>query len=72
MQQTGAALGVAALTSVAASHGRAAALLTGAGIAVAALVVAGLFIRPVRPIRATVPSTMEGADDRLAPLAHSE
>ena len=72
MQQTGAALGVAALTSVAASHGRAAALLTGAGIAVAALVVAGLFIRPVRPLRATVPPSMEGADDQLAPLALSE
>jgi MFS family permease len=38
----------------------------------AALVVAGLFIRPVRPIRATVPSSMEGVDDQLAPLALSQ
>jgi EmrB/QacA subfamily drug resistance transporter len=49
MQQTGAALGVAALTSVAVSHGQSAALLTGAGIVLAALLIAAVAIHPVRP-----------------------
>jgi EmrB/QacA subfamily drug resistance transporter len=48
MQQAGAALGVAALTSVAASHGRSAALLTGAGIILVALLVALAAVRPAR------------------------
>jgi EmrB/QacA subfamily drug resistance transporter len=48
MQQTGGALGVAALTSVAVAHGRSAALLTGTGIVVVALVIAYLYVRPVR------------------------
>jgi EmrB/QacA subfamily drug resistance transporter len=48
MQQTGAALGVAALTSIAASHGRSDALLSGAGIILVALVVATVAIRPPR------------------------
>jgi MFS family permease len=46
MQQTGAALGVAALTSVAVSYGRADALLAGSGIILAALLVAVVAIRP--------------------------
>jgi EmrB/QacA subfamily drug resistance transporter len=46
MQQTGAALGVAALSSVAASHGRSDALLSGAGIILVALLVAVVLIRP--------------------------
>jgi MFS family permease len=49
MQQTGGALGVAALTSVAVAHGRSDALLVGTVIAVVALVVAALVIRPGRP-----------------------
>lgn len=46
MQQTGAALGIAALTSVAVAHGRGAALLVGSGIITVALVVAVVFVRP--------------------------
>lgn len=49
MQQTGGALGVAALTSVALAHGRSTALLTGTGIVVVALVISALVIRPGRP-----------------------
>jgi predicted MFS family arabinose efflux permease len=49
MQQTGGALGVAALTSIAASHGRSNALLTGTGITLVALVIAYAFVRPLRP-----------------------
>jgi EmrB/QacA subfamily drug resistance transporter len=59
MQQTGAALGVAALTSVATSFGRADALLTGAGIIVVALLVALLAVNPPRPPRS--PDALERA-----------
>jgi MFS family permease len=48
-QQTGAALGVAALTSIAISHGRSDALLTGAGFILVAFVIALFAIRPARP-----------------------
>jgi EmrB/QacA subfamily drug resistance transporter len=69
MQQTGAALGVAALSSVAASHGRSDALLTGAGIIAVALVVALFAIRPAR--RPDVPEAEELAEEML-PLVLSE
>ena len=49
MQQTGGALGVAALTSVELAHGRSDALLTGTAIALIALTIAALVIRPGRP-----------------------
>lgn len=61
MQQTGAALGVAALTSVATSHGRSDALLTGAGILVAALLVAVIAVTPDRHPR--TPDTVELAKE---------
>lgn len=48
MQQTGGALGVAALSSIAATHGQSNALLTGAGFTVVALAIAFFAIRPVR------------------------
>ncbi|MBW4029752.1 MAG: MFS transporter [Acidobacteria bacterium] len=51
MQQTGGALGVAILSTVALAHGRATALEVGSGIALVALVVAALAIRPARPDR---------------------
>jgi MFS family permease len=51
MQQTGGALGVAALTSIAVSHGRSDALLTGTGIILVALLIASLAIKPLRPLR---------------------
>jgi MFS family permease len=69
MQQTGAALGVAALTSVASAHGRSDALLTGAGITVVALAVAYLAIRPAR--QTARPSAEESAE-ALMPLLLSE
>jgi EmrB/QacA subfamily drug resistance transporter len=50
MQQTGGALGVAALTSIAVSHGRSDALLTGSGIILVALVIAALAIKPARHV----------------------
>jgi EmrB/QacA subfamily drug resistance transporter len=49
MQQTGGALGVAILSTIALAHGRSRALEVGSGIAVLALVVAALAIRPPRP-----------------------
>ena len=58
MQQTGAALGIAALTSIAVSHGRAAALLTGTGIICVALVVALVFVRPTTPPETPTPETL--------------
>ncbi|MCU1490008.1 MAG: major facilitator superfamily 1 [Acidimicrobiaceae bacterium] len=61
MQQTGAALGVAALSSIAISHGRSDALLAGAGIVLVALAVAGIAIRPVR--RAQAPTAEELAEE---------
>jgi EmrB/QacA subfamily drug resistance transporter len=69
MQQTGAALGVAALTSVAASHGRSDALLTGAAVIAVALVVAVVAVRPGRPARA--PGALEQAE-AIEPLVLSE
>jgi EmrB/QacA subfamily drug resistance transporter len=66
MQQTGAALGVAALTSVSISHGRSDALLTGAGIILVALLVAVIALRPPRQSRTT--SAQELAQE-LEPLA---
>ncbi len=57
MQQTGGALGVAILSTIALAHGRSLALEVGSGIAVLALVVAALAIRPPRPVR--VPSDEE-------------
>ena len=69
MQQTGAALGVAVLTSVAASHGRSVALLTGAGFTLVALAIAFFSIRPARP---TEPATAEEAAQEMVPLLLSE
>jgi EmrB/QacA subfamily drug resistance transporter len=69
MQQTGAALGVAALTSIAVSHGRSDALLVGAGIIAVGFVIAYLAIRPVRPPQAASP--VEAAEEVL-PLVLTE
>ena len=69
MQQTGAALGVAALTSVAASHGRSDALLTGTGIILVALLVAAVAIRPSR--RPRIPDA-EVVAEEMTPLLLSE
>jgi EmrB/QacA subfamily drug resistance transporter len=63
MQQSGAALGVAALTSIATSHGRADALLAGAGIAAVALVLASIAIRS--PQQAAVSTAEEEAEEML-------
>jgi predicted MFS family arabinose efflux permease len=65
MQQTGGALGVAALTSVALAHGRSTALLTGTGIIVVALVISILVIRPGRPDHA---ATAEELADEMEVL----
>ena len=59
MQQAGGALGVAALSSVAASHGRSSALFVGGLVAVVALGVALVIVRPTRP-------TMSGSSEELA------
>jgi EmrB/QacA subfamily drug resistance transporter len=64
MQQTGAALGVAALSSVAIAHGRADALLTGSGIILVALLVAVVAIRPAR--RPQIPNAEELAEEMEA------
>jgi hypothetical protein len=64
MQQTGGALGVAALTSVALAHGRSTALLTGSGVVVVALVISILVIRPSRS--RVVPSAQEMAEEMEA------
>jgi EmrB/QacA subfamily drug resistance transporter len=69
MQQTGAAVGVAALTSVAAAHGRSDALMSGAGIIAVALLIAYVAIRPARPGR---PATAEEAAEEMIPLLLSE
>jgi EmrB/QacA subfamily drug resistance transporter len=69
MQQTGAAIGVAALSSVAASHGRSDALLTGAGIVAVALLIAVVAIRPAA--RPKAPDAEELAEEAI-PLALSE
>ncbi len=62
--QTGAALGVAALTSVAASHGRSDALQVGGVIVIVALLVAVIAIRP----STGCPPTAEEAEE-MAPIA---
>jgi MFS family permease len=59
MQQTGGALGVAALTSIAAAHGRSDALVTGAGIITVALLVAYFFIRPAQRLTSNAEETAE-------------
>lgn len=70
MQQSGAALGVAALTSVAAAHGRGSALLVGTGIVVVALLVAVFALRSeVRPAQA--PTAVDLAEE-IGPLVMSE
>jgi predicted MFS family arabinose efflux permease len=69
MQQSGAALGVAALTSIAASHGQSDALLAGAGIAAVALVLAFSTIR--RP-QQQVASTPEEEAEEMVPLVMVE
>lgn len=61
MQQTGGALGVAALTSVAVAHGRSAALLTGTGIVITALLISFAFVRPIR--KSYAPSAQELAEE---------
>jgi EmrB/QacA subfamily drug resistance transporter len=61
MQQTGAALGVAALTSIAAAHGRGDALLSGSGLVLVALIIAAVAIRPQRPT--AHPSAVEEAEE---------
>ena len=68
MQQTGGALGVAALTSVAASLGQSSALLTGSGFTVVALIIAFVAIRPLRSGSA---SARERAEETI-PLVFSE
>ena len=68
MQQSGAALGVTVPTSVAASHGRSAAMMTGAGLAVVALAVAFLAIRPGSLPRLSA----EEFTEEMVPLALSE
>jgi predicted MFS family arabinose efflux permease len=65
MQQTGGALGVAILSTIALAHGRSTALEVGAGIAVVALVVAALAIRPTRPER---PASQEELAMEMEPL----
>jgi EmrB/QacA subfamily drug resistance transporter len=69
MQQTGAALGVAALVSVATAHGRSDALLSGAGVIAVALLVAVLAIRPARR---RSPEAAEDLAEEMAPLVLSE
>ncbi|MDH2903357.1 MAG: MFS transporter [Actinomycetota bacterium] len=64
MQQTGGALGVAALTSVALAHGRSTALLVGSGVVLVALVIALVTIRPSR--NPNVPSAQELAEEMEA------
>ena len=61
MQQTGGALGVAALTVVALAHGRSTALLVGSGVVLVALALTLLVIRPNRP--GAVPSARELAEE---------
>lgn len=69
MQQTGAALGVAALTSIAAAHGRSEALMTGAGIIVAGFLV-GFFA--IQPARSSQPVSTETVAEEMMPLLLSE
>jgi EmrB/QacA subfamily drug resistance transporter len=69
MQQTGGALGVAALSSIAAAHGSADALRVGAGIIVVAFLVAYV---AVRPTRSNVPATAQESAQEMIPLLLSE
>jgi predicted MFS family arabinose efflux permease len=69
MQQTGGALGVAVLTSIAAAHGTSDALTVGAGIIAVALLVAFIAIRPNR---SNVAPTAEEAAEEMIPLLLSE
>ncbi len=69
MQQTGAALGVAALSSVVVSDGLSDAMLCGAGIIAVALVVALVFIRPAA-VRG--PVDPEAVAEAMEPLLLSE
>ena len=69
MQQTGGALGVAALASVAASHGQSTALLTGAGFTAMALVLALIAIHPMRFGQTS--TALESAEE-IIPLVLSE
>ena len=69
MQQTGAALGVAVLSSIAASHGRSIALLTGAGFTLVALIIAFFALHPARR---TLSATAEEHAQELMPLLLSE
>ena len=66
MQQTGGALGVAALTSVALAHGRSNALLVGSGVLVVALLVA---LVAIRPSRVAVPSSAQELAEELGAIA---
>ena len=68
VQQTGGAVGVAALTSIAAAHGRSDALMTGAGIIAVALTVAYFLIRPT----SNVASSAEESAEEMISLAMVE
>jgi EmrB/QacA subfamily drug resistance transporter len=59
MQQTGGAVGVASLTSIAAAHGQSDALLTGAGIIVVAFLVAYFAIRPAQAVTSSAEESAE-------------
>ncbi len=65
MQQSGGALGVAALSSVAAAHGRSSALFVGALVALVAL---GLSASVIRPRPATSPASAELLAEELEAL----
>jgi predicted MFS family arabinose efflux permease len=69
MQQTGGALGVASLTSIAAAHGRSDAMSVGAGI-----IMVGFFVAyfAIRPTRSNVPATAEETAQEMIPLLLSE
>ena len=69
MQQTGGALGVAVLSSVAVTHGRSGAFLTAAGFTLIALVIA---YTAIRPVRSTAAVSAEEAAEELMPLLMSE
>ena len=75
MQQSGAALGVASLTTVAAHFGQAAALRTGAGFVLVALLIVLIGIRPARQASAPAPSVeleVEERPDMVPVLAGAE
>jgi EmrB/QacA subfamily drug resistance transporter len=73
MQQSGAALGVASLTTVAAHYGQIAALRTGAGFIVLALLIVLIGIRSPRAAPAPVTEPMVGETREMVPvLARAE